>query len=203
MPTGYTEDVANGKITDFNEYALQCARNFGACITLRDEPMTSEIPEFVPSDHNAKRLAEAKKDLAAFLAMDHDQREKLRSDEHAENARVAEKGIAEKQVERERYEAMLAKAKAYKSPSPDHDNYAGFLVSQLEESIQWDCSTDYYDGLQQQKPFGEWESEKLERLKRDVAYHEKANREEIERTDQRNEWVRKLKASLEDVPQVV
>lgn len=170
---------------------------------LRDEPLSSEIPEFEPSDYNAKRLAEAERDLAAFLAMNHDQREKLRADEHSQNVKIAEKGIAEKQVQRERYEAMLAKAKAYKSPSPDHDNYATFLVSQLVESIKWDCSTEYYDGLKQQKPFSEWESEKLERLQRDVEYHEKANREEIERTNQRNEWVRKLKASLKDVPQVV
>lgn len=66
MPTGYTADVADGKITDFVEYALQCARAFGACIMLRDEPISSEIPEFQPSDYNANALAEAEKTLSRF-----------------------------------------------------------------------------------------------------------------------------------------
>ena len=46
MPSGYTEGVASGKVTEFKEYALLCARAFGACISLRDEPLSLEIPEF-------------------------------------------------------------------------------------------------------------------------------------------------------------
>ena len=46
MPTGYTSGVATGEIKDFKTYALQCARAFGACIMLRDEPMSDEIPKF-------------------------------------------------------------------------------------------------------------------------------------------------------------
>ena len=69
MPTGYTAGVATGEIKDFKTYALQCARAFGACIMLRDEPMSDEIPEFKPSDHYEKSLAKATADLAAFTAI--------------------------------------------------------------------------------------------------------------------------------------
>lgn len=203
MPTGYTADVANGKITDFTEYALQCARAFGACIMLRDEPMSSEIPEFEPSDYNAKALAKAEHDLSQFLAMDETQRRELHATEHAKNIEAAERVIADKKEQQQRYETMLAKAKEFKSPSADHDNYAKFLVSQLEESIQWDCGTSYYDEMKEPMTFEAWQSKRIEDLHRDIEYHRKAHREEVERTESRNRWVRQLKEALGAVPQVV
>ena len=203
MPTGYTAGVADGKVTDFTEYALQCARNFGACIMLRDEPLSSEIPEFEPSDYNAKALADAEQDLSQFLAMNESQRREVHAAEYAKNIETAERGIAEKAEQRQRYEAMMAKAKAFKSPSPDHDNYAKFLVSQLEESIQWDCGTSYYDALKQPIAFEEWQSKKIKDLHSDIEYHRNSHREEVERTESRNRWVRQLKESLGIVPQVV
>jgi len=60
MPTGYTYPVVEGKITEFSDFALSCARAFGALITMRDDPHDTPIPEtFEPSDYNAKKLAEA------------------------------------------------------------------------------------------------------------------------------------------------
>lgn len=43
MPTGYTAAIKYG-IT-FKEFALDCARNFGACISMRDEPRETPIPD--------------------------------------------------------------------------------------------------------------------------------------------------------------
>lgn len=203
MPTGYTADVADGKITDFAEYALQCARAFGACIMLRDEPMSSEIPEFEASDHNAESLAKAEQDLSQFLAMEESQRRELHAAEYAKNIEAAARGIAEKRDQRERYETMLAKARAFESPSPEHNEYAKFLVSQLEESIRFDCGTSYYDGLKEPIDFEAWQAKKIKDLHRDIEYHRNAHREEKERTASRNRWVRQLKEALGVVPQVV
>lgn len=199
MPTGYTEGVAKGEISDFSDYALRCARSFGACIMLRDEPLSSEIPEFEPSDFNAKSLAKAKEELAEFLAMDESQRRELHAEDCTNNEDRAKKRISEINAERKRYEAMLTKAREYESPSSDHDEFAAFLVSQLEESIKWDCDTSYWDGQLREVPFSEWQETKLASLRRSIAYNEEADRDEIERTAGRNEWVRKLKQSLKSV----
>lgn len=203
MPTGYTAGVADGTITDFTDYAIQCARHFGACIMIRDEPLSSEIPEFQPCDYNAKALTDAEETLSQFLAMKESKRRELHAAEHANNIEAAERGIAEKSEQRQRYEAMLAKAKAFRVPSPDHDNYAKFLVSQLEESIQWDCDTSYYDEIKQPMSFESWQSKKIKDLHRDIEHHRKSHREEVERTESRNRWVRQLKESLGIVPQVM
>lgn len=203
MPTGYTAGVGDGTITDFTEYALQCARNFGACVTLRDEPLGSEIPEFEASDYNATKLAEAEKALAEFLAMPEPKRREMHAAEHEKNIEAAQRGIAQKIEQRQRYESMLGRAKAFQAPSPDHDEYAKFLVSQLEDSIDWDCDTSYYENLKTPVPFAEWKSKKVKDLTRDIEYHTKGHREEMERTASRNKWVRQLKEALGIVSEVV
>ena len=35
MPTGYTAAVCSGEITEIKDFALSCARAFGALITMR------------------------------------------------------------------------------------------------------------------------------------------------------------------------
>ncbi len=87
---------------------------------LRDEPFGSEIPEFKASDYNATKLAEAEKALAEFLAMSEQERRELHAAEHAKNIQSAERGIAEKASQQQRYESMLAKAETFKSPSVEH-----------------------------------------------------------------------------------
>lgn len=97
---------------------------------------------------------------------------------------------------------MLAKAKAFRAPTAYHEGYAAFLVSQLEESIKFDCSGDYYEKELQPVSFEQWQSQKRAGLIRDMAYHEKANREEIDRTASRNAWVKALKESLAETVSV-
>jgi len=202
MPTGYTSGVATGEVTDFTEYALECARAFGACIMLRDEPSGIEIPEFKPSDYNAKALAKAERDLAEFASMDINSRRALYESETEQRIARANEGISEKRKQRERYEAMLEKAKSFRPPTEDHEDYAKFIVSQLEESIRFDCSGDYYERELQPVSFERWQSQKRSGLLRDIEYHEKANREEIERTASRNAWVKALKESLAETVSV-
>jgi hypothetical protein len=43
MPTGYTCDVQNGKVTELKDYLLDCSRGFGALIHMRDERMDTPI----------------------------------------------------------------------------------------------------------------------------------------------------------------
>lgn len=45
MPTGYTAAVEDGTITEFDDFAWQCARAFGALIMMRDDPMSAPIPQ--------------------------------------------------------------------------------------------------------------------------------------------------------------
>lgn len=71
MATGYTCDVSDGKITTLRDFALRCARAFGALITMRDEPFDAPIPEkFEPhTDYHDKAIREAREQLEKLSAM--------------------------------------------------------------------------------------------------------------------------------------
>jgi hypothetical protein len=58
MPTGYTAKLME-EGQSFPEFAMRCARNFGALIMMRDESLDVPIPEqFEPSDYYRKKLSE-------------------------------------------------------------------------------------------------------------------------------------------------
>lgn len=196
MPTGFTDAVGSGEVTDFSEYALTCARAFGACVMIRDTPISSEIPVFEVSDYHANRWMEAREKLKEFESMDDSSRRELYEKENAADVEAAKRRIEEKNQRRERYEKMLEKARAFTPPSPEHDNYAKFIVEQLEKSIEWDCDTEIDEQSMTQIPFEEWQQRKLKTLNRNVSYHAKENENEIENTATRNKWVRQLKEAL-------
>lgn len=198
MPTGYTADVATGKMIDFREYALQCARAFGACIILRDEPLSAQIPTFEPSQFNLKEARRLEKELSEFLAMSEEKRREVWKSDYVHRLKERSRWLAEIESQRQRYECMLAKAKAFKSPSPDHDKYAKFLVSQLEDSIKFDCDVSFYEKSVELPPFEDWESDYIKGMEKDIRRHKVAYREEVERTNSRNQWVEVLKKALEE-----
>ena len=42
MPTGYTQQIIDGKIKTPKEFLHLCLRNFGICISMRDEPLNPQ-----------------------------------------------------------------------------------------------------------------------------------------------------------------
>jgi hypothetical protein len=194
MPTGYTHGVQEGKVTEFRDYAMQCARAFGATIMMRDEPASTPIPEaFEPSSYNAQRLEESKALLAKLLEMTPEEAAKACEKENREQAAYAKKANERRAVEQSRYEAMLAKAEAWEPPSVEHREFKKFMCDQLRESIRFDCSP--YEGPEPLSPEA-WMGESLRRVRRDIEYHTKAHAEELERTAGRNKWIADLRSSL-------
>lgn len=199
MPTGYTADIAKG-IT-FKEYALSCARNFGALILMRDETKDAPIPDaFEPSDYHSNALKKAEDRIRELRLMSSDEVAKAAiTDHHAQVERHRE-AIAEKAQLKGKYQAMLDQVKAYTPPSPDHENFKKFMVSQIEESIEFDCGGTYHENalrdLSEPMDPCDWLDEKLAKAREDAAYHDKNLAEEVKRTAERNRWVRQLRASL-------
>lgn len=196
MPSGYTCGVQEGTITNFRDYALQCARAFGACIMLRDEPMSNDIPEFVPSDYHAKRQAEQQAELAAIEAMSIVEVQAACEREYQSEVDYRVKRLAEIATQRQRYESMLGAARAFQPPTPEHVELKEFMIKQLKESIKWDCDSSYYDDPPVKKDAAEWMKERRGQLKAEIARCEKEYREEVERTHGRNKWVQDLKRAL-------
>lgn len=196
MPTGYTADIKDG-IT-FQTFALNCARAFGACVTLRDEPGGSEnIPAaFEPSDYHLKAVQQARDEMAALQAMTPEQQDRAANEawDRAETARVQR--LEEQRTTRAAYLVMLAKAKAWVSPSPDHDRLKEFMVEQITKSIDFDCDESYIIQPTPRATGAEWAATQAACLNRDIAYHEKEHASEVERAASRTRWVQALRQSL-------
>ena len=196
MPTGYTAAIKDG--ISFEKYALDCARAFGACVTLREEPSGGEnIPdEFTPSDYHAKAGQKARDELAALVAMTPEQRERsaAKAWDDAETARLMR--LEDKRKQREAYEAMLAKVNAWTPPTPEHAGLHEFMRTQIEQSIDFDCGGNYGTTPTPRLTGEQWAAQEAARLNRDIAYHEKEHAGEVERASSRTAWVRALRAAL-------
>ena len=196
MPTGYTADIKDG--IDFKTFAMNCARAFGACVTLRDEPGGGEaIPEqFEPSDYHLKAAEKARQQLAELEAMTPEQREQaaLRSWEDAESRR--QERLDEFRKLRVSYESMLAQVNAWTPPTPEHACFHDFMRSQIEESIKFDCIESSYENPAPRMTGEEWAETMRQKYARDETYHEAQHVAEVERAKSRTAWVQALRGSL-------
>jgi len=200
MPTGYTADVQSGKITEFKDFAMQCARAFGALVMMRDDPSGATIPErFEPQImYYDDKIAECEARLATLKAMSPEEVRQASLDAHAKAMEKWHERRQERELHRQRYEAMLAKVRAWHPPTPDHSELASFMIRQLQESIDFDtkCRHD----PEPVTPAGEaWRAAEIRKTESTLNYAIKNRAEEIARTADRNEWLTALRASLDEV----
>ena len=195
MPTAYTADVQSGKVTDFKDFAMQCARAFGACITMRDDPNDADIPDqFEPSDYHLNEVAEAKKELARLASMTDEQKSISALEAYNIDCKVVLDRQQLQEAHRARYEAMLKAVEAWSPPTNDHVEMKRFMERQLRESIDFDCRP-YGSGAVRMSG-SEWHDGAIAKARRDIEYHTNKYAEEVERCEKRTEWVRALRASL-------
>lgn len=199
MPTGYTADLYDGKDVSFEDFTLNCARAFGALVSLRDEP-DAEIPdEFKVDEFYVKKFEKAEEELEKAKQMTDEDFAAEAEETFAERKELLLRMIEEKKEIRKRYENMLEQVKQWVPPTEDHIELKNFMMSQLEDSIQADGSTDYYE-----KELAELRCETVEeaksRLMEDRIWDFNRSKEQLEKAEyaakDRTEWVSQLRKSL-------
>lgn len=194
MPTGYTADIKDG-IT-FNRFVWNCARAFGALVILRDEPTGAPIPErFEPSSYYADSAKKDEAELARLHSLTKEQASAECLAAYQREQGDYNQRRAEKRDLREKYLRMLAKAKEWKPPTPEHAGLRDFMVQQITESIEWDCS-DKYDRLPACKSTDAWLADGIEHTRKSLARSQQSYTEEVERTESRNRWLQELRNSV-------
>lgn len=193
MPTGYTAGIIDGTTKDFKEYAKHCERAF--TIHLRDEPFDSEWKPRTPSDYHIKAILKAKETLKEIEALEDDtiiERERLRL---LDSLKYHKEGIEKDKRTKAKLDEFLVKAKAFKAPTETHKGIAEFMVSQIEETIKFDCNRDYH-----KNELEEIENQLLNidadnvrgdlktKATTDLAYHNKEHEAELKRCRESNKW---------------
>lgn len=194
MPTGYTADVVDGKVTEFKDFAMQCARAFGALIMMRDDPLNAPIPdEFAPDTrYYDERIAAELKRLGEVQAMTDAEAEQAAKDAHQKALDSRADYLARKDAEASRLNTMLAKVRAWTPPSPDHEEMKRFMVEQITVSMPGSYAPEIpvlLDGAT-------WRKQESDRLAKSIAYDKNERAKEIERATGRSAWLKQLRASL-------
>lgn len=194
MPTGYTYPVCEGKISEFPEFAMSCARAFGALITMRDDPMDAPIPEVIaPSTaYFDERITAAERRLDELQGMTAVERETAAQAAYADAMASRQKYLDDKQIEAGRLNAMLGKVRAWVPPTPDHTGLKEFMVQQLTDSLPGDYAPAIPEHLDGQ----EWWRREVKKTADDLAYQKRERAKEIDRASGRTGWIKALRASI-------
>lgn len=198
MPTGYTSAVKDG-IT-FEQFALGCARAFGALSPMRDDPAGTPIPdEFKPTPFYADNLASAVQALSAAKRMTDEEAtaQSAAAWQLAEDNRL--KTIKDMTELRGRYEQMVAQVNAWTPPTTDHSELKVFMLDQLTKSIEFDCDVSYYQEPAKKMTGPEYKAAIIEAARKGVERYAEMVSEEEARAKSCTDWVKALKTSLKEV----
>lgn len=191
MPTGYTDKIYNNKEVDFRSYALRCARAFGANILMRDDSIESDIKDYEVSNYHIEEIEDISKEIEDILKWDQDRINEYNREIYIKEIEDYNERLLDKLELKHRYEMVLSEVYDWVPPTKDHVGLKKFMIEQLKSSIDFDC------GYKIDKPImRDYYSKKIKDLTWKISYHTDEHQKEIERTKQRNEWNRALKASL-------
>lgn len=194
MPTGYTYPIKDNESYSFNEFVWDCARQF--LIECKEDG--SPIPLIKePGDYHKIELENARKVFNEVSSWSDIKWESEYFKEIKENNKY-KKEIKQNDAEtRKRYERMLQTVKNWTPPTKTHEGIKEFMEEQIESSIKFDCGTsDFYEKHIKRETREAFRDRKLNNLIRDIKYHEDGYKKEVEQTNRRNEWVKKLHESV-------
>lgn len=194
MPTGYTAKVAEGTVTELEPFALQLARGMGALVVMRDEPWDAPIPDKLPySDYYEKKLDECERELDRVEAMSTTDAALAQSEE-IEKATEYRATYQQNMHDKEkRYTDMITKVKAWEGAP---EGIKKFALDQLNESLKFDCGFNYVPSIPVRIAPEVYLANKVADARAEFFRAQTNLKEEVERVDQANLWIKQLKESL-------
>lgn len=205
MPTGYTNPILTGEITNFKDFAKYCMRNFGATIHMRDESLDVEYVKREPSDYYINSLKESEKELTEFISKTDDEITADFLNSYESDKKYSLSIIEEMKENKKKLKNILHDVRRWIAPTSEHINIKYFMEEQISNTIDHDCDISYYvnriSDIQNaidtfniekiKKDRIEYLNDNIKRLKKEIE-------KEIERCKESNDWVETLLKSIED-----
>ena len=191
MPTGYTTDIYNGKDISFRDFALNCARAFGACIMQRDDP-ADEKPKIMPEEsYHAEEL----KKIGKFKKPTKAEFENYIKTKTADCKEI----IKQKKKLQTAYNKKIKEAQNWNPPTPEHEELKKFMIEQLTHSMQFDCSYDHYESELKElnkMTYDDYFEQKKQSHKWLIKHHTEYLEKDLDNIRKRNKWIQDLYNSL-------
>ena len=196
MPTGYTAAIQHG--ISFERFIMDCARAFGACVTLRDEvPGGDAIPlVFQPNLYHFHAMELLTQELEELQAMSDDDAHLAAADEWELKEQGRKKKLEEEIAMRVAYKAMLVKVEAWTPPTSEHQGLKRFMREQIERGLDFDCCDEFYRDVTPRIAGPRWRTLRMAEKSESLAYHTKQHQKEVENAARSTEWVRALRESI-------
>jgi hypothetical protein len=194
MPTGYTQIINDKEDVTFRDYALRCARGFGACLLQREEGMDEPPRPREVDPYYARNLAQDRAKLAELESMTVEQAEIIAAAEYEAAVKRHEKDKQEELALRERYARIRAEVERWKPPTPKHNELKKFMLDQLRIGhVEYDVDQWAPKRLSGKK----WLAERRKSARNSVSYSEEELLKEEELSRESAEWLSQLVESLE------
>lgn len=188
MPTGYTTDIYNGKDVSFRDFALNCARAFGACVMQRDDPADEIMPEESYHAEALKKLGKFKKPTKAEF------------DSYViERITDCKETIDKMKKLQTAYNKKIKEAQDWNPPTPEHEGLKKFMIQQLTDSMQFDCSYYHYESELKKlnnMTYDDYFEQQKQHHKRHIEHHTKYLEKDLDNIRKRNKWIQDLYNSL-------
>lgn len=204
MPTAFTAPIYYGEDITFEQFANSCLRNFGIYLRFEGKcPNLSryEIPDKIyPSDYYKKKYEESKAEYEKHLATPKT-KEELEA-EYIVYVNGVIKGnedrVKKNEALKNRYNAMLSKVRSWIPPSEDYKCIKDFMVNQLTDSLDFDCSHVYVENI---IPKDEWIQKQANRtdLMESIMYNLEHYNKEIIAAEKDTQWLKTFSESIKKV----
>ena len=196
MPTGYTAGVVDGEVTSLRVFALTCARAFGALVEFRDDPTDKIITEIPKPTYHAEQLTAARAEFKTFTSQTKKQKLAWAQAAIAERQKGARAYAEKDKLENQRLDAMIDKVEAWPVPTRGHVEYKNFMLQQLRTSLN---DLRYCTESVKNADAAVAEDvirEQVAQLKRNIAYHSDAAKQELARWKERVAWIKAITSTL-------
>ena len=185
MPTGYTQQIIDGAVKTPKEFLHLCLRNFGVCVSMRDESLnlqgdyTEYIKKFYQDSigYHTKALENAKAEYERVINLSDDKLYEMYVERFSDNREYYQKRIDEAKKQNAQYKSFYDAIKNWDC-SEEFSNIKKFALDQIDISKE---AEDYYaDELSKEmltkEEFiseGKYKEELLKNSKWDIDYHQK------------------------------
>ena len=141
MPTGYTQQIIDGNVKTPKEFLHLCLRNFGICISLRDEPLNpqGDYTEYIKKYYQDtigylnKALENAKKEYARISNLSDDDLYEMYVKKFTDNRNYYQKITDEAKKQNSKFQIFYDAIKNWDC-SEEFNNIKKFALDQIDDS---------------------------------------------------------------------
>lgn len=204
--TGYTASIDDRSITNGKDFLKLCIRAFGVCIDQRDDSLKSPlVTEFKPDDYynNERVIAIEKYEKLKNTSIEDYYKNKLKDIERSK--RLNANSYENKKLEQQLYLKIKSEVESWIPPTKEHEAIKQFALEQIsagipteEEIMEYKLKAESDLNYTISDACRDYEIE-LSDLKDNIEYYEKKCREEAERCNSRDKFMKQFLDSLEGI----